>query len=232
MQTQVYKENHSGLDYLKVDNHSKNLIILFHGYGASMEDLYGLSTVMPVTKNCDWIFPNGVLEINLGMGVMGRGWFPVDMAQLEQAMQSGIHRDFSDMATAEFSFALEKANLFFQEIKKDYDQIIIGGFSQGAMITSFLSLMNSEDVLGYLCLSGALVNRTHMIKLLESSNKIPFFQSHGLQDAILSSSQAKAQYDLFSYAGFEGEFVDFQGGHEIPMGVIQKSTAFINNIFR
>jgi phospholipase/carboxylesterase len=231
MNSKVYKENKSNLEYLKVDNQSKNLVILFHGYGASMQDLYGLADVMPTERPCDWIFPNGLLEIPLGMGITGRGWFPVDMAQLELSMQTGSHRDFSDKTTDEFQHALEVTNTFFLEVAKDYDQIIIGGFSQGAMITSFVSLMNSDQIKGYLCLSGTLVGRPQMISLLEKAHKFPFFQSHGTQDPVLAASFAKAQYDLFTYAGFKGEFLEFSGAHEIPMSVIKKSIEFLDKNF-
>lgn len=224
-------ESKSKLEYKKINNQSKNLIVLFHGYGASMEDLLGLADVMTINKTCDWIFPNGSLEISLGMGIMGRGWFPVDMAMLEQAMLTGSHRDFSSEVSAEFNEAIERSDVFFKAIKADYEKIIVGGFSQGAMITSFLSLMNSECIDAYLCLSGTLVGRDKLIKLLEKSKKFPFFQSHGFNDPILGMKEAQAFNDLFSYAGFKGDFVKFQGAHEIPIEVIRKGSDFINNIF-
>ena len=228
---QVLREEKSNLEYIKEDNGSKNLIVLLHGYGASMQDLHGLSGVINPAKGCDWIFPNGHLEINMGFGMLGRGWFPVDMAQLEQAMQQGQHRDFSSTQTNEFIAAVEKTNIFLNEVIKEYDKVIIGGFSQGSMLTSFLSLANSEKIDGFICYSGTLVGKEQMIKLLETAKKFPFLQSHGKSDPVLGFQLAKNQYDLFSYAGFEGEFIEFNGAHEIPMNVIQKSIEFVNKVF-
>lgn len=230
MAPKVYTEEQSGLQYLKKDENSKNIIILFHGYGASMMDLYGLSEVINLKNPCDWIFPNGHLELNLGFGMLGRGWFPVDMPALEQAMAKGEARDFSKESTAEFKKALEITDKFVSAFKGEYDNIILGGFSQGSMLTCFLSMIHSQDIKGYLCYSGTLVGQGELVKLMERAEKFPFFQSHGKQDPVLGFSQAQKQYDLFKHAGFKGEFVEFQGAHEIPMEVIQKSQSFLNTL--
>ena len=68
MQPEVLLEEKSQLQYLKVDNGGKVAIVLFHGYGASMMDLYGLSSVIPTNFKADWFFPNGFLPLNMGMG--------------------------------------------------------------------------------------------------------------------------------------------------------------------
>lgn len=230
MAPKVYTENHSGLQYLKKDHLSKNLIILFHGYGASMMDLYGLGDMIQLEEDVDWIFPNGLLELNLGFGMTGRGWFPVNMAELEKTMALGGHRDFSDEFNDDFKYALDKTNQFVQNIKGQYDKIVLGGFSQGSMLTCFLSLLNSEDISGYLCYSGTLVGQKELVKIMEKAKKFPFFQSHGKQDPVLGFSQATKQYELFKYAGFEGDFFEFDGAHEIPIEVIQESRNFLNKI--
>lgn len=226
----VYKEENSGLDYLKTDNNAENLMILFHGYGASMLDLYDLSEAIYTNNDFDWVFPNGHLNVNLGFGMLGRAWFPVDMQLLEEAMRTGQPRDFSNQMSDDFKLALSKADIFLKSIAKKYKKVIIGGFSQGAMLTSHLSLMNSDIVRAYICYSGTLLGKNELVKRLESSKKIPFFQSHGTKDPVLGIEQAKNLFDLFKYAGYEGEFHEFKGAHEIPMPIISKSADFINRV--
>ena len=68
----------------------------------------------------------------------GRAWFNIDMAELEQAMRTGSHRAFEDKNPEEFQKALPLVKTFINNLSKDYDEVIIGGFSQGAMISSHL----------------------------------------------------------------------------------------------
>jgi phospholipase/carboxylesterase len=232
MQPQVQVEQNSQLEFLKVDNQSQTVICLFHGYGASMQDLYGLAQAMPIIESVDWVFPNGPLELNMGMGMMSRAWFPIDMQALELAMQNGEHRDLSGLYPTEFEHALAMAKKFIEYLKQKYQNIIIGGFSQGAMLSTHLSLQNSEDVLALLCLSGNFIGKEQVLKLTERSYKFPFFQSHGKVDPVLGYANACELFEALKLGGHQGEFVGFQGAHEIPMQVITKATDFINKLKR
>ncbi|MAX67815.1 MAG: esterase [Halobacteriovoraceae bacterium] len=231
MQQNIFQEKNSGLKYLKKSSgQADTAIILFHGYGASMHDLFDLSSIINTPTKCDWYFPNGHLDINLGMGMQGKAWFPVDMQALELAMRTGQHRDFQNMYTQEFQLALEKTSTFLNQLKKDYRKIIVGGFSQGAMLSSHISLENSSFVDALICFSGVLVGKKEMIKKLEASKKFPFYQCHGKQDPVLSYSGAKELFELFKLGGHDGEFVSFDGGHEIPPVAINGVNNFLARI--
>lgn len=225
------KDEKSNLEYLKKDNKAKRAVILLHGFGASMQDLFGLSEVIKTKSSLDWFFPNGPMQVNLGYGMVGRAWFPVDMAALDQAMRSGVPRDFSNNYTSEFESALLKAEQFFDSIANGYDEVIVGGFSQGAMVSSHLSLMNHHKIKGLICFSGTLLGKDKLVERLKGSQKIPFLQSHGISDPVLGLEMAKNQFKLFSEYGFKGEFIEFDGAHEIPFSVIEKTQEFINKIF-
>ncbi len=227
MQPSVLIEESSGLEYLKKDNQKRKAIILFHGYGASMMDLYGLNEVVPNHEEYDWFFPNGHIGLNMGMGMMGRAWFPIDMAALEQAMSNGTHRSFSKVYSDDFAKAVDLGERFVLSIKDNYDSLIIGGFSQGSMITSHISMKQSKNLDGLILFSGNLIGQDQLIALLETSKKFPFFQSHGKQDQVLGYDYAKSLFELIKLGGHEGEFVSFDGGHEIPMDVINKLGLFL-----
>ncbi len=221
----------SGLDYLNVKNNGKYAVVLFHGYGASMMDLYDLHTFLGREESIDWFFPNGPLDISMGMGMMSRGWFPIDVKALEQAMQTGTHRDFSKIFTHEFNEALSKSETFLEDLVfNKYDKVILGGFSQGAMLTSHLSVKNSHMVDGLICYSGNLVGQTELVKALETSKKFPFFQSHGKRDPILGYEYAKQLFELLKLGGHQGEFVGFDGVHEIPVEILKKSDTYLKKV--
>jgi phospholipase/carboxylesterase len=232
MQPEVLIEENSQLEYMKVDNQGKTAICIFHGYGASMMDLYDLSSVISTNFKADWFFPNGFIPLNMGMGMMARAWFPIDMQALEQAMIAGEYRDFSDNYPEEFQFAIDKCQGFVDFLKTKYENIVIGGFSQGAMISSHLSLKNADVTKALLLLSGNLIGSKQLLELTNDSKPFPFFQSHGKEDTVLGFRHAMSLYELLKLGGHEGEFVAFKGGHEIPEVVIDKTSKFLNRVIK
>lgn len=226
----VHKDNETNIEYLKISKNSKRCIFMFHGYGASMNDLYPLESVMKTDKDYDWIFPNGVLSVPMGIGMEGRAWFPIDMAELEAAMRTGSFRSFEDKEPKEFLDVLPVVKTFIDNIAKEYDEIIIGGFSQGAMISAHLTGKNFSKQKGLILMSGTLIARDILIENLQSQNPVPFIQSHGKNDPVLNFDEAMKLFELFKLCRFQGEFIGFEGAHEIPFAVTSKVRSFLNSI--
>lgn len=228
MDKEIHKNKATNLEYLLEDNGAENLIILFHGYGASMYDLHGLHGFFENKETFNWIFPNGPMPLLMGMG-MARAWFPIDVQELELAMQQGRHRSYQDKYTDEFAEALAMTEKFVNDVAAQYKKVIIGGFSQGAMITTHLALTKDVHVEGLICFSGAPIGKQ---KLMESTlaKKLPIFQSHGKKDPILSYEEARELSELFKLNGHSSEFVSFDGVHEIPMTVIKKWIVFLEKL--
>lgn len=215
-------EKNSGLNYLKVENqNAKVAIILVHGYGASMEDLHGLHSVLTPNESVDWYFPDGHIGVPLGFMMEGRAWFPIDMQELERAIQSGSHRAFEDKCPDEFLVAVDKLETFINSLSDKYESIILGGFSQGAMIASHVGC-KMEKVKGLILFSATLIASKLLHENCETSKTKPFIQSHGKQDPLLNYAEAKKLFELFKLYGYQGEFIPFDGAHEIPMEVIKK----------
>jgi phospholipase/carboxylesterase len=216
-------EKIKNIEYLSSVQNKSKAIILFHGYGANMQDLYGLSHYMG--KDYDWYFPNGIESLeHLGM-YGGRAWFPIDMVELQKMMMTGQFRKFADKSSSEFNTAQAQAIDFVIEIAKKYDEIVIGGFSQGAMLSSHI--FSSCNPKGLLLFSATLIDKSSLMTKLEKARPINFFQSHGKEDAVLEYAQAMDLFELLKLYKFTGEFASFSGGHEIPMEVIQKADNYL-----
>lgn len=228
MGQEVYKEQISNLEYLKVDHGADKNVILLHGYGASMYDLYPLVDYLDPFQKFNWYFPNAPIVLNMGFGMMSQAWFPIDMAEVERCMALGTHRDFAKAFPNEFEDSLNKLENFISGIS--CKELVIGGFSQGAMLSSHLAPKLSADILGMVLFSGNLLGQDYLVKLLEKSKKFPFFQSHGRSDNVLGFEYAKALFELLKLGGHPGEFFGFDGGHEIPMSVIEKSKKFLETL--
>jgi phospholipase/carboxylesterase len=111
-------------------------------------------------------------------------------------------------------------------LSKKHKKIILGGFSQGAMCASHLAMKESLKIDGLVLLSGALLAEERFPK---AARAVPFYQSHGLQDPILSIDGARDLERKLQMLNFQGKLHVFQGGHEIPAQVIHDVKRFLQN---
>lgn len=217
-------EKISGLEVLSVKNvGSKNAVILFHGYGANMHDLFPLIE-MWAKPETDFFFPNGILPLEMGSWG-GRAWFPIDMQKLQAYMMRGEHRNMDEDVPEGYESTLKKLEEFVKEVSKNYEKVIIGGFSQGAMCSSHL-LMRLENLAGVILLSGNLVNH----KALTKKGNVPFYQSHGTNDPVLGFAGAERLTKKLNDLGYPGSLETFNGAHEIPMSVVNGVSRFLDRL--
>ncbi|MDZ4726125.1 MAG: esterase [Leptospira sp.] len=205
-------------------------IVIFHGYGASAFDLFPIHEVLTTEQNFNWVFANGHLTVPLMPGYTGRAWFPIDMAALEEAMRTKNFRNFADRDPEGLSVARDAALLMIQTLGVPWDQLILGGFSQGAMLATDITLRSETPPKGLMVLSGALLNETLWKTLAPKKSNLRFLQSHGEYDQVLGYPGAKQLEKLFRDSGMLGEFIGFPGGHEIPQVVIQGMSRYLNSL--
>ncbi|MGE3611381.1 MAG: alpha/beta hydrolase [Bacteriovoracaceae bacterium] len=222
----VSREMISEIETMSVRGDDSSIgIILLHGYGANMNDLFPLWELWHQDK-FNWYFPNGIQSLPMGY-YEGRSWFSIDVARLEEAMRLGKHRDLSSEIPVEFEETIKRLELFIAEISKRHEKIIIGGFSQGAMCASHLAMKPNLKIEALILLSGALIAESHFPKVAKG---IPFYQSHGIADPILSYDGAKALEQRLLSLNLKGKLHAFRGGHEIPGNVIHEVKNFLSLI--
>lgn len=216
----------SGIECLSLINPDpETAVVMFHGYGANMQDLFPLWEMWDNGKY-SWYFPNGVLPLPMGY-YEGRAWFSIDIERLERAMRTGEIRDMAGTLPPEFDLTLKQQETFLQEIGKRHKKIIIGGFSQGAMCASHLALKSDLPLSGVILLSGNLLAQE---RFPTQAKGLPFYQSHGTKDPILPLSGAKLLEEKLKGLNFQGKLHVFEGGHEIPMKVIQEVKIFLGEL--
>ncbi len=205
-------------------------IIFFHGYGADCNDLASLGNVISTKKTYNWLFPNGHLEVPIGPAWMGRAWWPIDMMEIQRSMESGIARDFSNESPKGLEKARDLAFEMIRQMKVPWNQIILGGFSQGAMLATELYLNAPETPKGLVLMSGTLLNQDKWKALLPNRMGQKFFQSHGEADKVLGFKQAQKLETLLTQNGMKGSLMSFRGGHEIPQQVLNKIGEYVNSL--
>ncbi|MEC9283348.1 MAG: hypothetical protein VX642_11590 [Bdellovibrionota bacterium] len=201
-------------------------VVLFHGFGADMSDLFPLTNYLHSSKTKNFYFPNGVIKAP-GMP-MGRAWFPIDVEALEKAMMTGSHRNFDRPIPQEIHGLCSKIEeSLINELNLDPSKTIIGGFSQGAMISMNLILNSPYKFKALIQMSGTFLERNYWLKKMQQKEKMNIFLSHGFQDALLNPKDAEDLAASLTENGHNVYSKFFQGGHEIPLDVLKELKSFI-----
>ncbi len=203
---------------------STRALILLHGFGASCEDLASLANMIRV-PNLRMIFPNGPLSVDLGGHMEGRAWFPIALRDLESSL------NFEAIVPPGIKKSREAVIEMISRLGTDFSQIVIGGFSQGAMLATDIALQVHEQVAGLVILSGTLVSKEIWTQKLTQHQGLSFFQSHGENDPVLPANAAKNLNQMLISGGAKGQMHLFRGGHEIPLEIITRLETFINQSF-
>ena len=201
-------------------------IVLCHGFGASGDDLVPLARVADVGAGVRWFFPEAPLAVDLGYGMSGRAWWPIDMVRLQEALMRGQARMLAGETPeglAEARAALEGCLAVLEaEHGLRRDRTIVGGFSQGAMLTTEIALHASPAFAGLAVLSGNLLCEDRWKPAAERAGAgLRALVSHGRGDPILPFSGAEALRALLEQAGAEVMWVPHGGQHEIPHAALE-----------
>lgn len=222
----ISKVDITGVECLQVLGEDPEVGVVFlHGYGANMHDLFPLWEMWH-TEKFNWYFPNGLLALNMGY-YEGRAWFSIDVVELENAIREGRTRDLKKAVPPELDQTLTVLETFLGDISSRHKKLIIGGFSQGAMCASHIAMRSKLNIDGLILLSGALLAEERCPK---TAKAVPFYQSHGTRDPILSVEGAKDLEKVLHSLNFSGKLHTFGGGHEIPVSVINEVKSFLKEI--
>jgi phospholipase/carboxylesterase len=209
------------------------VVVLLHGFGAPGDDLVPLWRTVDVPPEVRWVFPAAPLSLpSMGFGMESRAWWMIDVLALERAMAAGEARDLS----GEHPEGLDEARQQVLEMLEALDRelspsrLVLGGFSQGAMLALEVALHTERELAGLVQLSGTLLNEAEWKPRLGARRGLPVLQSHGRADPLLPFSMAERLRDLLSAAGLDVDFVPFRGGHEIPGTVITRLEALIRRV--
>jgi len=195
-------------------------VVLMHGYGAPGTDLVSLWRALPVPKEVRFVFPEAPLELGFG----GRAWWPIDMVRLQDRFtKEGAARLIDEVPSGiddARAAVLELLDALERDFAASPDEIVLGGFSQGAMLATDTVLRSSRAFGGLAILSGTLVSHAEWLPLMAARNGLPVLQSHGRADPVLPFAIAERLRDELGSAGVPVEFIPFNGGHGIPEPVL------------
>jgi phospholipase/carboxylesterase len=210
------------------------LVVLLHGFGAPGDDLVALWRYLKVPDEVRFVFPSAPLKLDMAYGD-ARAWWMLDLERVTRARELGQWEELSKEIPRGLVPArtqlLDLLAVSMEKLAPSTPSIILGGFSQGAMLATDLALHSEIPLSGLVLLSGTIIARENWLARLPHRKGLPVFQSHGTDDPILAFSAAQELRAHIQNAGLPVRWVEFQGGHEIPFQVLELLGSFLQSVF-
>lgn len=226
MQPQIARRRIADLDchVLTSGEEITNVAIFCHGFGAPGTDLVPLGEellrAIPELKGYQFIFPAAPIDMTEYGLPGGRAWWMIDMVKLQQAAEQGDFRDLRKESPDELPDVRKSLMALIEEVHNEtrvpMSQFVLGGFSQGSMLATDVTLHLENKPGGLIVWSGTLLNEDVWRPRISTLSELPIMQSHGRQDPILPFEAAQWLHQMFEEGGAHATFVEFQGGHAIP----------------
>lgn len=199
-------------------------VVLLHGFGAPGDDLVDLGRYLEAPAGTRFVFPAAPLELP-GLYGDSRAWWMIDLSSFERPAPKDRSDEVPEgLASARYlvTAVLEKL------VAEGAGPIVLGGFSQGAMLSLDTALHLEEPIAkhlaGLVLMSGTPINGAEWAPRMSRVKDLPILVSHGRRDPLLSFSAAQALGDRLRAAGAALDWVEFDGGHEIPPPVLAGAT--------
>ena len=105
--------------------------------------------------------------------------------------------------------------------------IVLGGFSQGAMVASEVAFRSDTPIAGLVLLSGTVVDEASWRASYARRRGLPVFVAHGLRDEVLPYAASDRMRQDLHAAGLDVTWCSFDGRHDIPVEVIVALNRFL-----
>ena len=108
--------------------------------------------------------------------------------------------------------------------------IVLGGYSQGAMVAGEVAFGSDVRLRALVLLSGTLVDEASWERHFDSRRGLEVFLAHGRSDTVLPFAAADRFRMRLEAAGVKVTWVPFDGGHEMPATVVIALNEFIEGL--
>jgi phospholipase/carboxylesterase len=124
----------------------------------------------------------------------------------------------------------ETIEIALERVQLNENSLLVGGFSQGAMLAMDVACRGLKVAPSALCLySGALICERYWKASVPRLSACKIVQSHGRQDPILPFTAGAWLRDLLLNAKCKVDFIEFNGSHSIPMAAIERTARLLSD---
>lgn len=216
---------------------TRRLVVLLHGFGAPGDDLVGLAAEL-ASPDTTLVFPAAPLTFAELYGappfIDARAWWRLDLEAIERARRTGGLRDLTRERPEGLDAARGRVVGLLDALRARHPdaRLVLGGFSQGAMLATDTALREEVALDGLVVLSGSLLCEPEWRPLFSKLARVKVFQSHGADDDILPYALAARLHEGLREAGVDARFVPFEGGHGIAPEVLTSLAEFLDALGR
>ena len=202
------------------------ILILLHGWGADGRDLIDLAApIQAELPNLGLFTPHAPYPCSANP--MGRQWFELTERFFEKP--ASVLAEIEDVS----QLIDEMIEAVMTELSIGRDQIMLGGFSQGGMMTLYLASQNAADkdmkLAGYASIAGALIAPDRLVPAGETA--APIWLAHGQMDQVVPfAAMEKAQTELAEQRYDVSVCVRPMMAHSIDMPTVESLIAFIKKV--
>lgn len=216
--TRILKYGRKGAD------HPKRMVIFLHGYGADGADLLSLSDPLgPHLPDTVYYAPDAPEPC--AASAFGRQWFSIPRFDGSTAAQSA-----AGLAAASYDLNAFIDQRLAAENLTPKDLIILG-FSQGAMMALNVAPRRDQPIAGVISISGRLINP--MVLAGEAKVKPEVLLIHGDRDDVVNFGEMHLAGQALAEAGFQTFAHVMKGsGHGISPDGLQVALAFMLDQFK
>jgi phospholipase/carboxylesterase len=208
-------------------------IVLLHGYGSTPQHWLPFANTIRVSSHRRFLFPGAPESTRPPDGPAdGRAWWRLDLSSYLPPGQS--LPDLSRAKPEGLLRASRRVRTLLGEVDarlgSQPDRLILGGFSQGALVAAQIAWRSDRPLRALVLLSPTFVDEAAWTAAMPARRGLPVFISHGRHDPILGFASAQRLEQAMRAAGLRVTWAPFEGGHDIPMEVVDALNQFLASI--
>jgi phospholipase/carboxylesterase len=201
------------------DGEPDGALILFHGRGTDEHDLFPLIDALDPERRLLGATPRGALSLPPG----GAHWYAV----------REIGYPDPDTFLATFELASEWLDAFAAETRIPPERTVVGGFSQGAVMTFALGLAAGRPrPAALIALSGFMPTVERFSLDLEREPQPPVAIGHGTFDPVISVEWSRRARGLLEPAGFDILYREYPLPHAVDPAFVAELATWLRGIAR
>ncbi len=187
--------------------------MLLHGLASDENDLLGLAIEL------DPRFTVVTLRAPYETGYGGYAWFNI------QFLPDG--RRIMDERQAAASLEVLLAELASLKLAYPGKSLLLGGFSQGAMMSAGVVAKAPESIVGAWLMSGRWLP---VFGREKTNHRLPVLVQHGQLDELLRIEEGKELAQVLSSMGHQVQFEEYPMGHQVSAHSIEDAVEWMKGL--
>jgi phospholipase/carboxylesterase len=214
----------------------RTTLVLLHGFGVPSTDLTWLSEALVAlaSENGDplqVILPAAPHALDPATPHGGRLWFPIDMAEFGMALLGQRWDELAAYRPTGLPEASEQLEAALSSLSaRTRGRLVVGGFSQGALVTAHWALRTALRPTGLVLLSAMMMCESEWQPLMSECAGLPVFQVHPSLDPVVPYDLGCRLRTAMRDSGMHVAFHETPPGHYIHVSVAELLTGWLREL--